>query len=46
MYHVTLVIMTIYPVKQNLIISMIKKLRVLELEAIATGKKKKNLLNS
>ena len=37
---------TIKPVKQNFIRSMIRKLRVLDLEASSTGtKKKKNILN-
>ena len=37
----------VLPVTQNLVKSMIKKLRVLELEASVTGTKKEiNLLNS
>ena len=38
---------TIYPVKQNLIKSVIRELRALELGASVTGtRKEKNLLNS
>ena len=45
--QVTLIMKTIYTVKQNLTKSMIRNLRVLELGASATGiKKEKNLLNS